>query len=244
MWPFGEETLHEAIAETYIPLLNALYDLKAEGHQPKLTIGLTPILLEQLADRDVMAHFERYLQEKLALVEQDLLLHEARPQDAPLLSLAAFYRRWYETILSSLVDRYHRDLADAFARLQSDGVLDIVTGAATHGYLPLMERDSSIYGQLATGITASHQHLGRRPRGIWLPECGYRPAYLKEDGPSYLKPGVEDFLGHLNLGYFFTETNVVTGGQMVGKVAGDVVGPYGGLPVRKLVKAETPEPTE
>ncbi len=244
MWPFGEETLHEAIAETYIPLLNGLYDLKAEGYQPKLTIGLTPILLEQLADKDVMAHFERYVQEKLALVEQELLLHEARPQDAPLLSLAAFYRRWYEIILLSLSDRYHRDLAGAFARLQSEGVLDIVTSAATHGYLPLMERDSTIYGQLVTGITTSHQRLGRRPRGIWLPECGYRPAYFKEDGPRYLKPGAEDFLGYLNLGHFFTETNVVTGGQMVGKVAGDVVGPYGGLPVRKLVKVETPEPTE
>ena len=31
MWPHGEEWVHEAIAETYLPLLNALYDLKEEG---------------------------------------------------------------------------------------------------------------------------------------------------------------------------------------------------------------------
>jgi 1,4-alpha-glucan branching enzyme len=33
-WPHGEEMVHEAMAETYIPLLNALYDLKEEGLEP------------------------------------------------------------------------------------------------------------------------------------------------------------------------------------------------------------------
>jgi len=28
-WPHGEEWLHEAASETYIPLLEALYDLKS-----------------------------------------------------------------------------------------------------------------------------------------------------------------------------------------------------------------------
>ena len=31
MWPHGEEWVHEAIAETYVPLLNALHDLEDEG---------------------------------------------------------------------------------------------------------------------------------------------------------------------------------------------------------------------
>ena len=75
-WPHGEEMLHEAMAETYVPLLDALFDLKQEGHAPRLTIGLTPILLEQLADPDVMDHFELYLVEKLALVEADILRHQ------------------------------------------------------------------------------------------------------------------------------------------------------------------------
>src|SRR5438094_6279766 len=70
-WPHGEEIIHEAIAETYIPLLDALYDLKAEGCHPRLTIGLTPILLEQIADRDVLRHFEAYVGEKIALAQAD-----------------------------------------------------------------------------------------------------------------------------------------------------------------------------
>ena len=50
MWPHGEEWIHEAIAETYLPLLNALYDLAEEGIEYKLTVSVTPVLAEQLAD--------------------------------------------------------------------------------------------------------------------------------------------------------------------------------------------------
>jgi len=231
-WPHGEEMVHEAVAETYVPLLNALYDLKDDGYEPKLTIGLTPILLEQLADSDVLAHFELYLQEKLTLIEADIERHE-EADHGHLLYLARFYHDWYRGILQAFQERFSRDLVGAFGRLQNEGNLDIVTSAATHGYLPLMERDSTIHGQLAVGVGTYRRHFGRAPRGIWLPECGYRPPYRHEDG--HYKPGIEEFLAQWKLDYFFTDSHVIEGGRMVGKVAGDVVGPYGGLPKRKLV---------
>jgi len=241
-WPHGEEMLHEAIAETYIPLLNALFDLKGEGCTPRLTIGLTPILLEQLADPEVLAHFELYVLEKLALVEADIQRHREKGS-AHLLYLAEFYLNWYQNILQSFTERYKRNLVAAFRQLQDEGNLDILTSAATHGYLPLMERDSTIYAQLKVGLETTRRHLGRLPRGIWLPECGYRPAFV-QDG-TY-KPGIEEFLSALNLGYFFTDTHVIIGGKLVGKVAGDAIGPYGALPKRKLVVRvdERPEAKE
>ena len=49
-WPHGEEWIHEAAAETYVPLLETLYDLVEEGIRFKLNIGITPVLVEQLAD--------------------------------------------------------------------------------------------------------------------------------------------------------------------------------------------------
>lgn len=231
-WPHGEEMLHEAVAETYVPLLNALYDLKDEGYEPRLTIGLTPILLEQLADSDVLAHFELYLQEKLTLIEADIERHE-KANHGHLLYLARFYHDWYRGVRQAFQERFGRDLVGAFGHLQDEGNLDILTSAATHGYLPLMERDSTIHGQLAVGMETYRRHFGRTPRGIWLPECGYRPAYRHDDGRY--KPGIEEFLAEEGLDYFFTDTHVIEGGRMVGKVAGDVVGPYGGLPKRKLV---------
>ena len=237
-WPHGEEMLHEAMAETYIPLLNALFDLKQEGCRPRLTIGLTPILLEQLADTDVMKHFDLYLLEKLELVGADMRRFQ-ESKDTTLLALAEFYRDWYRGIQHAYHERYGRNLVAAFRQLQDEGNLDIITSAATHGYLPLMERNSTIYGQIKVGVETYRRHLGRNPRGIWLPECGYRPAFTQG---QWYKPGIEEFLADFNLGYFFTDTQVVAGGQLVGKVAGDVVGPYGGVPKRKLVVQADPRP--
>lgn len=236
-WPHGEEMLHEAMAETYIPLLNALHELVEAGCRPRLTIGLTPILLEQMADADVCAHFELYLQERLTLIEADLTRHSATA-NSPFFPLARWYYQRYENLLRDFQEKYNRNLADGFRRLLEMGVLDVLTSAATHAYLPLMERDSTLYGQIRTGLEASHRHLGQCPQGIWLPECAYRPAYLKEDaGRSYVKPGLESFLAGQGLRYFFTDTHVVEGGRLVGKVAGDVVGPYGSIPARRWVEA-------
>jgi 1,4-alpha-glucan branching enzyme len=42
-WPFGEEWLWEAMATTYVPLLDVL------AAAPELTLSLTPVLVDQLA---------------------------------------------------------------------------------------------------------------------------------------------------------------------------------------------------
>src|SRR5689334_6223935 len=61
VWPHGEEMVHEALCDTYVPLLDALYDLAAEGCPYKLAIGITPILAEQLSDPTVVADFRDYM---------------------------------------------------------------------------------------------------------------------------------------------------------------------------------------
>ncbi len=64
-WPHGEETLHEVMAETYVPLLEALTDLMESGIRARLTLGVTPVLAEQLADPLIISHFEEYLQQEI-----------------------------------------------------------------------------------------------------------------------------------------------------------------------------------
>ena len=71
-WPHGEEWIHEAASETYVPLLQTLYDLKEEGIDFKLTVGITPILAEQLADSLVLDHFDQYLDDKIAAAKRDI----------------------------------------------------------------------------------------------------------------------------------------------------------------------------
>ena len=80
-WPFGEENLHEAIAETYIPLLDAIHALKAEGIDAKITVGITPVLAEQLADEYLKEGFEEYLEDVLDRIERDRETYEDLPED-------------------------------------------------------------------------------------------------------------------------------------------------------------------
>jgi len=239
-WPHGEEWLHEALAETYIPLLNALYDLKEEGVPFKLTLSLTPVLTEQLADPDVRRHFLLYLDREIEAARRDILRF-GEMGDAHLEYLAAFYRDYYLRIKESFLQRFAGDVILAFKRLQDEGYVEIVTSAATHGYLPLLARDSSIYGQLRTGVESYKRFFGRSPRAIWLPECAYRPAY-HEDG--LVRPALEEFLAPLGLTCFFVETHAIEGGRPVGKAAGEVaIGPYSAIRRRYVIPIEEREAT-
>ncbi len=239
-WPHGEEWLHEAAAETYIPLLNALYDLKDEGVKFQITIGLTPILVEQLADDDVRDHFDLYLEEKIAVADKDVKRF-TEAGDGHLTHLAKFYAGWYREIKTSFDDRYQRDIVGAFSRLQDDGLIEISTCAATHGYLPLLTRDSAIYAQLVAGIDAYQRHFGRSPRAIWLPECAYRPAYYTPEGT--LRPGIESFLSEMGIKVFFSETHTIEGGKPVGMAAGEFIGPYGAIRRRYMVPIQETMPS-
>lgn len=227
MWPHGEEWVHEAIAETYVPLLDALSDLRAEGVPFKLTIGITPILAEQLADPLIVDHFVTYASERAARAASDIDRFAAAG-DEQMRSLAIYYHHWYSRVLTSFQDRFSGDLLGAFRDLQEAGLIELATSAATHGYLPLLSRDSSIHAQLRTGVSAYNRHFGRQPRAIWLPECAYRPAIMEDEGNgSVRRPGLESFLAEEGLLVFFSETHTVEGGRPVGVAVPGTVGPYG-----------------
>ena len=232
-WPHGEEWIHEAASETYVPLLNALYDLRDEGLGFRLTISLTPILTEQLADVDIREHFLLYLDDEIKAATKDIPRF-GEEGEAHLEYLATYYRDYYSWVRHTFLDRFGGDIVAAFRRLQDEGYLEIITCAATHGYLPILSRDSSIYGQLRTGIESYRRHFGRSPRAIWLPECAYRPAYIDEQGT--VRPALEEFLAALGVTCFFVETHAIEGGRPVGKAAGDVaIGPYGAISRRYVI---------
>ena len=96
--------------------------------------------------------------------------------------LAEWYKNWFEGIKQAFDSRFNRDIIGSFRRLQYEGYIEITTSAATHGYLPLLGRDSAINGQLKAGVSSYKRLFGRQPTGIWLPECAYRPAYIAENG--------------------------------------------------------------
>ncbi len=216
-WPHGEENLHEVMAESYVPRLEALTDLYEAGITAKVTLGITPVLAEQLADPLIIANFETYLQGEIEAATSDVKRFE-KSGESHFLYLSHYYLDWYNHVLDTFRRRFERDIVGGFRRLQEAGAIEILTSAATHPYLPLMSRDSTIKAQLEIGKRASTRHFGREPRAIWLPECAYRPSYVATapDGTHYERPGIESWLQSCGLDLFFSESGAVEGSRVLG----------------------------
>jgi 1,4-alpha-glucan branching enzyme len=214
VWPHGEEMVHEAMCDTYVPLLDALYDLADEGCPFHIAIGITPILAEQLSDPTVIADFRTYMAAVLARTERAVIAYESRGE-AQLSALARWYIGWNQDILDHFNGRYGGNVVQAFRKLQDAGHVEIVGSAATHGFLPLMSRDSTISAQIGTGIRAHERHFGRKPKSFWLPECGYRPAYYDVSaGQAQYRPGLETHLERYGVRAFFADAGAIEGGAI------------------------------
>jgi 1,4-alpha-glucan branching enzyme len=203
-WPHGEEWIHEAVLGTYLPLLVLLHDLRDAGVPYRIVIGLTPILIEQLADRDINVRTLEYIDDQMLRAEKDVRRFTDAP-DQGRAELANFYVGSYRRLREAYRTRFGRDLVGAFADLAKTGHVEILTSAATHGYLPLLDRPS-VVAQLGIGRHSSRRLTGLDPTGIWLPECAY-------------KPGLEKELAAHGITHFFTDAALLPGHA---RSAGDV----------------------
>ena len=228
LWPHGEEWLHEAMLECYLPLIAAFTRLAKEiPGELGVTINMTPILAEQIADPLIRDHFRIYLADKIQRAKADV----ARFGDGPGLlgKTAAFHLDRYANARDFFEDEIAADPLAALAALEAAGHIEIATSAATHGYLPLLEDEAAVRFQIETGVASHVKNFGRKPRSFWLPECAY-------------KPGLERFLEDVGIKVFFVETHLVTGGAARGKALGGMVGPYPELEPRDPARPVRLEP--
>ncbi|MBI5815246.1 MAG: DUF1957 domain-containing protein [Nitrospinae bacterium] len=178
-----EDWLFEAIIETYIPLLSVFEGLKKDGVSFRLTMTLSPTLISMLKDELLQRRFLKRLDKLLELCEQEIERTTFSPEFN---DLARMYHWRFSEGKKLFEDRYGLDLVNAFRAFQDDGSLEIITSAATHGYLPLLAvNESAVRAQIKVAADQYEQTFGRRARGIWLPECGYQPGFekiLKEEG--------------------------------------------------------------
>ena len=223
-WPHGTDWLNEAASETYIPILDVLYDLVEEGLSPKLTMGITPVLSEQMAHPAFRAELEPYLETKIeaAIKDQQTFLRSGDRREA---DLARMWELHFTRIRNHFHERYDGNLVAAYRRLQDQGHIEIITCAATHGYLPLLSQDVSVQAQIKQAVAAHTRLYGRPPRGMWLPECAYRPRYewappVASSGAPYLRKGVEEFLSENGIEYFIIDSAMLRGGRAIGAYLG------------------------
>ena len=220
-WPHGTDWLNEAAAETYIPILEMLERLVDEGISPKLTLGITPVLTEQLAAPSFGDEFTGYLENKIEAARADIKEFKAT-KETRLARVAQMWEEFYTGAYESFKNKYKGDLVKAFARLQREGHIEIITCGATHGYFPLLSRDESIQAQVKQAVASYKRNYGRKPKGIWLPECAYRPGYrwtppVEGSGLSpYDRKGVEEFLSENGIEFFIVDSHLLEGGKAIG----------------------------
>ncbi|MEK7733728.1 MAG: 1,4-alpha-glucan branching protein domain-containing protein, partial [Planctomycetota bacterium] len=105
------------------------------------------------------------------------------------------FMKYFKNARFVFAEKYRRNIVTAFKNFQDMGKLEIITCGATHGYLPLMNGNvNAMRAQIKVAVDHYEKHFGRKPRGIWLPECGY-------------EPGIDQILKEAGIRFFITETH-------------------------------------
>ncbi len=180
-----EDWLYEAITETYIPLIAMFERLSQDKINFRMTMSVTPTLSSMLTDDLLQQRYLRHLNKLIELAHKEVdrtrWMHGF--QDLAVMYLNMFINA------RELFERYHRNLVSAFKRFQDSDNLEIITCGATHGFFPLMDvAKPSVRAQVKVAVANYEKNFGRKPRGIWLPECGYNPGddeILKENGIKF-----------------------------------------------------------
>ena len=134
-----EDWLFQAILECYIPLLEAIESSKQENPlNTKLTISLSPTLLSLLDNKQIQDTFPSWIKTRNEILSE-LPQIEKNGSSFLLKNLNSRLLYW---------QKCSGNLIEKFRVLNKSGNLDILTCAATHGYLPILrENPETVKGQ-------------------------------------------------------------------------------------------------
>lgn len=174
-WPFGEEWLWEAIATSYLPVLDLL-----DAGAP-LTLSLTPVLCDQLEAPGALARCTAFLRDvRPASHALDADAFRASGAEAEALEIERALGQ-YEAARARL-----EQIAAAGGLIPRLAPHAAWTSSATHAILPLVATGSGVRLQVRTGVASHRARFGERwLGGFWLPECAYEPwldVFLEEAG--------------------------------------------------------------
>jgi 1,4-alpha-glucan branching enzyme len=156
-WPFGEEWLWEAIATSYLPLLDLL-----DEHPARVTLSMTPVLCDQLEAPGTLERCLAFLRE----VRPESHRLDIEAEDDPAVAAALEESAATYAAAADALER-RADLLAAFAPHVR------WTSAATHAVLPLLATSTGVRLQLLTGVGSHRERFGDWDGGLWLPECAH-----------------------------------------------------------------------
>ncbi len=185
-----ERWFYQALTECYIPLVISLRRLVRENISCSFTISISPSLLEMIDDEGLKSRYFKYLNDLLKLLKLEMKLKEKTDY----IELVKFYLARIREIKNTFLN-YNTDLLTEFKKLQKNNKINLITTAATHGYLPLLKQyPTAVKAQIKQGVKTYQKYFGTAPDGLWLPECGYYP-------------GLDKILKEFNIKYFFIDSH-------------------------------------
>ena len=191
---FEENWLFEAITECYVPLINVFDRLQKDKVDYRLTLSLSPTLITMLRDGLLIERYLKYLKQRIELADKEVNRTLNQPE---LQSLAKWYREFFQKTLDTCQNAYQCDLLLAFKKHHAAGNLELITTAATHGFLPALSvSETAVRNQISIGLQTFKDNFGFTPSGFWLPECAYYP-------------GLEILLAEAGIRYFFVDTHAI-----------------------------------
>ncbi len=185
-----EHWLFEAISETYIPLLMTLKELERENVYTRITTSVTPPLAEMLDNEDLNRKYLNYLDKLIELAGKEI---ERTKNDKNFSPLAHMYNERFRKIKSFFQNDLNGRVLNGYREFQNKGMLCIITCGATHGFLPFMS-ENAVRAQIEIACRIHEKHFGRRPEGIWLPECAYYA-------------GADKLLSEAGIKFFFVDSH-------------------------------------
>ena len=190
-----EDWLFEGISETYLPLIRVFERIEEDRIPFRMTISLSPTLLSMLSDSLLQERYIKHLERSIELAEKETRRTKELPEFH---ELSKMYLNLFRENYRDFTERFNRDLISVFKRFQNSGLMELITCGATHAFLPLLEAfPKAVEAQIRVAVQLHEKTFGRRPTGIWLPECGYYP-------------GLEDFLERNGIRYFFLDAHGIT----------------------------------
>ncbi len=187
-----ERWLYEAITECYIPLIHVFESLVNDGVDFRITMSITPTLMSMFTDELLQNRYSKHITQLIELAEKEI---ERTKWEPHFNRLAHMYKNNFISASQTFHDKYHKNLLNAFKRFQDLGVLEVITCGATHGYLPLVGiHRESVRAQIGIAVDLYTKLMGRKPKGIWLPECAYHE-------------GDDQILDEFGIKYFFVDTH-------------------------------------
>lgn len=190
-----EDWFFEAAVETYLPLLDMMERLNAEGHRFRMNMVVSPSLAAMMADPHHQGRLRESISKTMKLADNEVRRLKDDPEFGP---VARFYQERLGYLYDKFVNRYDSNLVNGFRSVMESGSLELMTCAATHGLLPLLRaQPECVRAQVRIGASEFERHFGIRPQGIWLPECGYFE-------------GVENWLADEDIRYFIVDTHCLT----------------------------------